>query len=86
MFHWLWLFLPCILSPFLLVVFIIIGFVEINEIIFFVLILFNIYEFFTFEFLLGVAMFAEGFFFSAMSAVSFDYGTKICIAVIYRLE
>ena len=32
---------------------------------------------------LVIAMFAEGFFFSAMSAVSFDYGTKICIAVIY---
>ena len=72
--------------PFLLVVFIIVGLVEVNEIIIVFLILFNIYEFFTFEFLLCIAMFTEGFFFSVMSAVAFDYGTKICIAVIYRLE
>ena len=72
--------------PFLLVVFIIVGLVEVNEIIIVFLILFNIYKFFTFEFLFGVTMFSEGLFFSVMSAVTFDYRTKVCITIIYCFQ
>ena len=71
--------------PFLLVVFIIVGLVEVNEIIIVFLILFNIYKFFTFEFLFGVTMFSEGLFFSVMSAVTFDYRTKVCITIAFLI-
>ena len=86
MFHLLWLALPCILSPFLLVVVIIVGFVKVDKIVFFFLFFFDIYKFFSFKLLLCIAMFSEGLFFSVMSAVTFDYGTKICVTVIYCFQ
>ena len=72
MFHWRWLFLPCILSPFLFLI--IKGLFKLDHVLIFfqVFIFFYIDKLFSAKLLLGIAVFTEGLIISASSGIALN--------------